>query len=101
MYLKLLIFLPAILIPGGNIYIFPGGTVAKNPSANAGYTGDSGSIRKDSPGEGHGNPLQYLCLGNSMDRGAWQDTVHGVKELDTTEQLNNNSFIKIIIPSEI
>ena len=53
-------------------------------------------------GEGNGNPLQYSCLGNPMDRGAWQATVHGfAKELDTTEQLNNNSFIKIIIPSEI
>ena len=40
-----------------------------------------------SPEKGNGNPLQYLCLGNSMDRGAWQDTVHGVKELDTTERL--------------
>ena len=38
-----------------------------------------------SPGEGNGNPLQYSCLGNPMDRGAWQATVHGVaKELDTT-----------------
>ena len=44
---------------------------------------DPGSER--SPGEGNGNPLQYSCLGNSMDRGAWQATVHGVaKESDTT-----------------
>ena len=43
----------------------------------------SGSGR--SPGEGHGNSLQYSCLGNSKDRGAWRATVHGVaKELDTT-----------------
>jgi len=42
-----------------------------------------------SPGEGNGNPLQYSCLGNSMNRGAWWATVHGVKkELDTSEQLN-------------
>ena len=40
---------------------------------------------EDSPGGGHGNPLQYSCLENPMDRGAWQATVHGVAELDMTE----------------
>ena len=39
------------------------------------------------PGEGHGNPLQYSCLENSMDRGAWRATVHGVAELDRTEHI--------------
>ena len=70
---------------------FPSGSVVKNPPANAGDTGSiPGSGR--SPGEGNGNPLQYSCLGNPMDRGAWQATVHGVaKELDTTGQLNNNN----------
>ena len=53
--------------------------MVKNLPANA---GDLGLI----PGEGNGNPLQQSCLGNSMDRGAWQATVHGVtKELDMTE----------------
>ena len=48
----------------------PGGTMVKNPSANAGGTGESGLIPGlgRSPGEGKGNPLQYSCLGNSLDR---------------------------------
>ena len=63
---------------------FPGGSLVKNPPANA---GDVGSIpgSERSPGGGNGNPLQYSCLGNPMDRGAWWATVHGVtKEPDTT-----------------
>ena len=58
--------------------------MVKNPPANA---GDIGSVPGTgrSPGEGNGNPLQYSCLGNPTDRGAWRATVHGVaKELDTT-----------------
>ena len=62
---------------------FPGGSVVKNQLANAGYAGSiPGSGR--SPGEGNGNPLQYSCLENSMDRGAWHAIDHGVaKELGT------------------
>ena len=50
---------------------------------------DSGSIPglERSPEEGNGNPLQYFCLGNPMDRGASWAVVHGVAESDTTEQL--------------
>ena len=58
--------------------------MVKKPPANA---GDAGSIpgSERSPGEGNGNPLQYSCLGNPIDRGAWRATVHGVTErLDTT-----------------
>ena len=57
--------------------------MVKNPPANAGDTGLIPGSGRD-PGEGSGNPLQYSCLGNSMDRGAGQATVHGVlKHLDT------------------
>ena len=54
--------------------------VVKNPSANAGNTGGTGSVPEPgrSPGEVNGNPLQYSCLGNPMGRGAWWATVHGV-----------------------
>ena len=61
--------------------------MVKNPPASARDIRDSGSIPRSgrSPGGGKGNPLQYSCLENSMDRGAWWATVHGVvKELDTT-----------------
>ena len=52
----------------------------KNPPANVGDLRDVGSIPGSgrSPGGGHGNPLQYSCLENPMDRGAWRATVHGV-----------------------
>ena len=59
----------------------------KNPPASAGDTADAGSIPGSggSPGGGHGNPLQYPSLENSMDRGAWQATIYGVtKESDRT-----------------
>ena len=56
---------------------FPGGSDGKESACNAGDLGSvPGSGR--SPGEGHGNPLQYSCLENPMDRGAWRATVHGV-----------------------
>ena len=59
------------------------GSVVKNLPANA---GDSSLIpgKGRCPGGGNGNPLQYSCLENPMDRGAWWATVHGVKELDMT-----------------
>ena len=65
---------------------FPGGPDGKESSYNA---GDPGSIPGSgrSPGDGTGYPLQYLCLENSMDWGAWQAVVHWVAESDTTEQL--------------
>ena len=54
--------------------------MVKNASANAGDIRDMGSIPGlgRSPGGGHGNPLQYSCLENPMDRGAWQAIIHRV-----------------------
>ena len=57
----------------------PGSTVVKNLPANAENARDVGSIPRSGrpPGVGNGNPLQYACLKNPMDRGAWRATVHG------------------------
>ena len=71
-----------ILILGTNVVEegFPGGSVVKNLPANA---GDMGSIPgcERSPGEGNGNTLQYSYLGNPINRGTWQATVHGVTKI--------------------
>ena len=61
----------------------PGGSVVKNRPANAGDTGLIPGLGR-SPGERKGSPLQYSCLENPMDRGAWWTIVHGVIESDMT-----------------
>ena len=69
----------------------------KEATYNAGYPGSiPGSGRP--PGEGNGSPLQHPCLENPMDRGAWQDAVHGVqKESDVTSLLNHTpQLIQIV-----
>ena len=65
--------------------------VVKNLPANAGGIKDGGLMPgwERSSGEGNGNPLQYSCLENPMDRGAWQAKVHRVTESDTTEVTTN------------
>ena len=55
----------------------PGGSDGKESTYNAGDPGSISGLGR-SPGEGNGNPLQYSCLENFMDRGAWRATVHGV-----------------------
>ena len=69
---------------------FLGGSVVKNPPANAGDGGDVGSILGSgrSPAVGNGNLLQYSCLENSMDRGAQWAIVQSRKELNMTVQLS-------------
>ena len=65
---------------------FPGGSDGEESACNA---GDSGLIPGSGrgPGEGNGNPPQYSCLENPMDRGAWRVILRGVSESDTTEWL--------------
>ena len=59
---------------------FPGDSDGNKSACNAGDLGSvPGSDR--SPGEGNGNPLEYSCLENSMDRGTWQATVHGLQRV--------------------
>ena len=75
---------------------FPGGSVGKEFACN---TGDVGSVLGSGrySGGGHGNPPQYSCLEDSMDRGAWQATIHGVaKESDRTEETEPQGRIILI-----
>ena len=67
------------------VWASPGGSVVKNPPANAGDARDMGSIPgfRRSPGVGNGNPLQCSCLENSMDRGAWWATIPGFTKSQT------------------
>ena len=71
----------SLFIPGPSL----DGSAGEKSDCNVGDTGDVGSTPglKNSPGEGNGNPLQYSCLKNPMDRGGWQVTVHGVTKIWT------------------
>ena len=80
----------------------------KNPPTNAGDIRDMGSVPGlgISPGGGHGNPLQYSCLENPIDRGSWWATVHRVaksqtqlKQLSTHAQTYGNSEYLYLVPS--
>ena len=77
-------------------WVFPGGSDGKVSACNA---EDLGSIPGSgrSPGEGNGSPLQYSCLENSMDGGAWWATVHDATESDMTEQPQSSLDIHVAI----
>ena len=71
--------------------------MVKNLPANRGGVSLTSGLGR-SPGEGNDNPLQYSCLGNSMDRGTWQATVHGVarieQKLSTKQQQKQPAFYR-------
>ena len=69
--------------------------VVKNPAAKTGDTRDTGSIPglERSPGVGNGNPLQYFCLENPMDREAWWSTVHEITKSDMTEHTEHSGKV--------
>ena len=77
---------------------FPGGAGVKNLPANAGDTRDASSVPESErfPRGRNGGPLQYSCLKDSMNRGAWQATVHGIGESDMTEQLSTQYFLSFV-----
>ena len=70
--------------------------MVKNPPASVGDTRDEGSIPESGRyhGGGHGNPLQYSCLGNSMGRGVWLATVYGVAKSQTQLSIHTRLSIK-------
>ena len=70
-------FVFKVLLHRLSLYFFPHSSVGKESICNAGDLGSIPGLGR-SPGEGNGNPLQYSCLENPMDKGAWQVTVHGV-----------------------
>ena len=84
-----------ILRASPQILGFPGGSEVKVSAYNAGYRGSIPGLGR-SPGEGNGNPLQYSCLENPMDRGAWWATVHGITK-SRTQQRNFTSLPLILV----
>ena len=80
--------------------VFPGGSDSTEYTRNAGDLGLIPGLGR-SPGEGHGNPLQYSSLENPMDRGAWQNTVHGVTKSQTqlSDSARLGSEVQLLLAS--
>ena len=79
-------------------WVFQVDLVLKNLSVNVGDVKEAGLIPElgRSPGEGNGNPLQYSCLENPMDRGTWRAAVHGISQSQTRlKQLSMHSYMYI------
>ena len=74
----------------------PGGSDYKEFACNEGDPGSIPGLGR-SPGEGNGYPVQYSCLENSMDRGAWWATVRGVAKSHTTEQVTLHAVIEMLV----
>ena len=87
------------ILPWDSRIYLSGGTVVKNLPANAGATGDTVSISGlgRSLGGGNGNPLQYSCQENPMDRGAWWATVHGVTKSWTWLSMHAPTIFRLIL----
>ena len=79
-------------------------SVVKNPPANAGDIREGGSFPElgRSPRRRHGNPLQYSCLENPMDRGAWWATVHGITKSRTwLKRLSTHTHVYLCLPNRL
>ena len=83
-----------------DISVFPGGSDGKESAYNVGDPSWMPGLGR-SPEEGNGNPFQYPCQENSMDRGVWQATVHGVAESDMTEWHTYNYLLACIVSNDM
>ena len=72
---------------------FLGGSMVKSPTVNAGDVGLIPGLGRSHGGGGNGNPLQYSCLGNPIDKGAWRATLHADSESGKTKQLRTHARI--------
>ena len=78
-----------------NTLDFPGGSAGKEFTCNVGDLGLIPGLGR-SPGDGNANPLQYSCLENSMDRGVWQITVHGVAKSLSCYMYQESELLDVI-----